>query len=409
MKIFTSRSNTNFLILALICLGSLSFFSGTNYHFLPAPKIFEVVFLILCCWSMATQFKINKFNFFMLLFIVAVIIIIFLRSYFIFGTGFIDTFIATKSLFYLIIFLFISTKKISISSDHIFHLFCITLYLFFAKYVVQYFIYNVNRPGIFGENNFEMMFLLILFTFVSIYNKLKITPCKSFLLFLVVLLSGSRSAQLSYVFIILLLQFSDVKSINLSILFKAVFAFGVVCILIVLSLTLRPINSLEGIDRFSFLLVFLDELKDMPLGNMLFGKLAIAPLQPASCSQLSYYTSLFSRSGDGTCYSVILHSFIMRAIIDFGLIGSLVIAYLYFMVLRTAGHHSFFSLAIISIGFINSLSVSGMNNIFYALGVLVTLTYCSSSSTSIRVRSHNQNITVAARAFADRKTFWQRS
>ncbi len=45
------------------------------------------------------------------------------------------------------------------------------------------------------------------------------------------------------------------------------------------------------------------------------------PLLPASCADLSYYQTLFSYAGDGRCYSVILHSFIMRVIYDHGIIG----------------------------------------------------------------------------------------
>lgn len=135
----------------------------------------------------------------------------------------------------------------------------------------------------------------------------------------------------------------------------------------------RRAASSTQVDRLNFLGVFLAEAQAFTALNWLFGTAPITPLSPGACHGLSYYESLFSSAGDGTCYSVILHAFVLRVIFDAGLVG-LAIAYggaWYFM--RRGRVRTGLAMTLLAIAFANGLSVSGLNNPYVALPILVAI------------------------------------
>ncbi|HEC0375713.1 TPA: hypothetical protein R1R29_005220, partial [Escherichia coli] len=76
---------------------------------------------------------------------------------------------------------------------------------------------------------------------------------------------------------------------------------------------------------------------------------------------------LFSFSGNGSCYSVILHSFNMRVIYDHGLaVTALTFIYL-IGVMKNAKRHQ--RLCVILIVLASGLSVSALNNVYTTLGI----------------------------------------
>ena len=78
---------------------------------------------------------------------------------------------------------------------------------------------------------------------------------------------------------------------------------------------------------------------------------------------------IYSYSGDGTCYSVILHSFLLRVIYDHGLLGFM------FLMGVVAIYLNKFSLkakiCILLIIISTALSVSSLNNVYVALALIM--------------------------------------
>ncbi|MGS2762733.1 hypothetical protein [Sinomicrobium sp. M5D2P9] len=127
--------------------------------------------------------------------------------------------------------------------------------------------------------------------------------------------------------------------------------------------------DIEKTDRFKFLMVFVDEIREWSIINYLFGADRITALSAEACSKLGYYQSLFSYSGDGSCYSVIFHSYILRAIYDHGIIGFILISVFVYFVITLSGFERKQALVIVGIALLNGLSVSSFNSVYFALGI----------------------------------------
>jgi hypothetical protein len=112
-------------------------------------------------------------------------------------------------------------------------------------------------------------------------------------------------------------------------------------------------------------------VKDWGVSDWFFGSKFITPLPSSACQALSFYEQLFSRSGSGQCYSVILHSFWLRIIYDFGLTGVLFVFFVFFSILKTNsyGHIERNSLLVTMV--LNGLSVSSFNSIFMVLSFFI--------------------------------------
>ncbi|WP_298532305.1 hypothetical protein [uncultured Algibacter sp.] len=125
--------------------------------------------------------------------------------------------------------------------------------------------------------------------------------------------------------------------------------------------------------RFQFLTVFLKEIENWTFLNYLFGASRITPLSENACRRLGYWQSLFSYSGDGSCYSVVLHSYIFRVIFDHGFIGLLFICYFVYSIIIRSGFSRTNGLIVLGIVFINGISVSSFNSVYFALGIMFFL------------------------------------
>jgi hypothetical protein len=79
---------------------------------------------------------------------------------------------------------------------------------------------------------------------------------------------------------------------------------------------------------------------------------------------------LFSRSGNGTCYSVVFHSFLLRAIFDHGILGLVFIIFSAYKLLVVSGVRKGAAVVFVAIVIINGLSVSSFNNLFYAVSTV---------------------------------------
>jgi len=126
-------------------------------------------------------------------------------------------------------------------------------------------------------------------------------------------------------------------------------------------------RAVESIDRFKFLNNFVIETKGWRLIDYIIGAPRLSPLSENVCDNLRYYSSLFSLSGDGSCYAVIFHSYILRAIFDHGVLGLLMLFYVVFYKLKISGYTQKDSLVFIAVLLLNGLSVSSFNSVYFVL------------------------------------------
>jgi len=237
-----------------------------------------------------------------------------------------------------------------------------------------------RRPGVLDENNFELILLNFIFYITHSRRRIGANLLATAILIAVVGLSGSRSGAIGAAIALAMMALERPRErvVVLSFIIPVGFLAGMLII------SERSIASLEEIDRFRFLTIFLREVSDWtPLG-FIFGARPLTPLSPDSCNQLAFYSGLFSRSGDGTCYSVILHSYALRVIFDHGVFGVVIlIGHLYFAYRSSAAtRRQMICLCLITTT--SALSISAFNSIYYAISAAVLL---SSSRNLSRVSS----------------------
>lgn len=228
-----------------------------------------------------------------------------------------------------------------------------------------------QRPGLFTENNFE----LALFSGLTVVVYGRLTRYRALLvvlLGLLVLLSGSRSGAVAYLIVVIYVLVSS-KTTNPLVKYLSLFATPISLLAVFIIFRTRSIQSNGVIDRLRFFDVFLYEMQTANLATWIFGHPPITPLTTGGCDALSYYDQLFSSTGDGTCYSVIFHSFIMRVVFDAGLLGLFVSILLPYYFLYRSGVAHFQNIALTLISLSNGLSVSGFNNPYVFLPMTLAI------------------------------------
>ncbi len=282
--------------------------------------------------------------------------------------NFLDFLLIYKSFIYLFFLTFLANKKLmtySVSSRFTIIIFSI----FFLKYLVTIALRISDRPIVFMENNFELMFLYALYLIRYSVNKEK------YLFFLglvgvITLLSLSRASLLMYCVLVVFVIYDSFKKTRVFIIPVAAVILGA---LIIYIFSQRS-QSLEDIDRYRFMLVWWSNVQHWGVFDWLLGSERVTPLSVESCRYMSYFKNLFSYAGDGRCYSVILHSFIFRVIYDHGLLGLIGIIWATYLLLVKSKLRKDVSLVFIAVVFINGLSVSSFNNLFYAISMVFLMT-----------------------------------
>lgn len=226
------------------------------------------------------------------------------------------------------------------------------------------------RPGLLLENNFEIPLFAGLV--VLVYGHLDKTRLLIVVtLGLLTVVSGSRSGVLAFV-VLAMYAVSQTDRGNVFVRYLALVALPFAG-LVAYSLFMDRAEGEVRLDRLNFLTVFLGETTDWTIIEWLFGTVPITPLSPGACSALSYYENLFSSTGDGSCYSVILHSFFMRVVFDAGIIGVLISFGVMWFLMRRSKVPVSLILALLAIAAVNSLSVSGPNNPYVILPILLAV------------------------------------
>lgn len=364
-RIFTS---------CILFVGFFGVLSPFEYNVLPSTVIFELLFLlssvIFICYKQKDFFRIISL-FFALYFVFS-----FIYAVFIVGANYLDVVQAFKAFIYISLFsAFLNKRIFELKSYEIFYKILVVIFL--IKYCYSR-IFSLDeimslRPGVFDENNFELVLLILMLVPLKKFNSSSFNVI-SFFVFFLVILSGSRSASVAFIFCMFFLHFSNFNR-------RSIFAFlflPIAIYLIYLMFDSRMSgNGYQEIDRFKLLNFFLYEVDGWGFFDFLFGAERITPLSDATCLSLPYYESLFSRSGNNSCYSVILHSYLLRVIFDHGiLLFFMMNIYLYKIVLNAKYDLRYF-MAIFMSMISSALSVSAYNSVYFALGMIFILTVYS--------------------------------
>jgi hypothetical protein len=229
-----------------------------------------------------------------------------------------------------------------------------------------------SRPVLFVENNFEISLFAGVFVLIHTYCHLNAQPLeiKWYLaLMLVIALSGSRSGALTGLIVTFFVtrKFKDLREWK----FLKNLIRTLALVVMIFTFTTRGVRISET-DRFSFLQVFFSETKVHSLSQWFFGNFIIRPLSDSGCTTLNYYQILVSDHVYGTCYSVILHSFLLRIVWDFGIVG-LAISFLaiFLRIYRHLPHP--LPLILTTLALVNAISVSGPNNVYVVFPLLLAI------------------------------------
>ncbi|WP_437396045.1 hypothetical protein [Flagellimonas lutimaris] len=180
-------------------------------------------------------------------------------------------------------------------------------------------------------------------------------------------MSGSKSGLLILLFILFLVNIKILVS-RIYIIIPSAIAL-VILVFLIFKSRMGGKFDIEKIDRFKFLMVFLEETKDWTVMDFLFGAERITALSLESCKKLSFYKELFSYENDGSCYSVIFHSYILRVIYDHGILIFLFMLLFVHKLIALSGFSRKNSFAVIGIALINGLSVSSFNSVYFIAGL----------------------------------------
>jgi hypothetical protein len=141
---------------------------------------------------------------------------------------------------------------------------------------------------------------------------------------------------------------------------------------LVVTLSIR-VQNLKDIDRYKFFVILLEELKKNSLIEWLVKpNLVLKSLSPDSCTSLRFYQLLLADTETNSCYSVILHSFVLRILFDFGPI-ILTLLLTVFFILFKRHFDSKVAFLCLMILILNGLSVSSINTGFGALPFVIIL------------------------------------
>lgn len=278
--------------------------------------------------------------------------------------NFLDFFQAYKSFWYLLLLIPISGSAFLTQQD-IVRLNRFFLCLFLAIYSVKKFALGIDRPIVLTENNFELLLVCILFYQACLVRD-TINIGEMITLGVIVFISGSRSSALCFAIIIAFLLIRGAPRR------RDLFAIGGLLGAVVMGAVLFQLRSgtgaVEDIDRVRFFFIFKEAIESWNFWQYLVGEPRVTALPQWACNQLSAYRGLFSYRGDGTCYSVILHSFDMRVIYDHGLVGLAFIIGALWKILDNVSPKV--RLCMVVLLLVNGLSVSAINNVYFALSLV---------------------------------------
>lgn len=286
-----------------------------------------------------------------------------------------DFALAFKAFYYVILLIPFSGREIFKPEDiSIFNKFI--LILFFCIYLVKRFFLGDDRPTVLVENNFELIFLSLTF-YASYLATRRINAVDTVIFIAIVAMSGSRSSAVAAALVLAFcVDFSRLKAKDI----LAGIGFGAVALAAIYIFISRTPSGITETDRARFFNYFLSSTESWSFIDFLFGAPRVTPLPEYACAALSFYQKLFSYSGDGKCYSVILHSFNLRVIYDHGIAGALFLygviwATLYRRTVRTR-------ICVVLVLLATGMSISALNNVYAITPIALLAALSSTTSTA---------------------------
>jgi hypothetical protein len=349
----------------LLVLAVLGVLSPGQFNVAPADSLLEVVFLVTT--ALLTR-RVGRGARTMLVVggLYVLVKTVLLLAY---GSASITDFLlAYKSFFYLIMLAFFVGKSV-FDTRRLATFTTVLVGAFLVKYGYSVALGLDDRPGVYLENNFELIMLMGL-----VYLAHPYLGRRKDLVFLglaaTVLLSGSRSAALGLLCVYVFLY---VRTSNRTwpLHLAGVAAVGYAVFALFSARTAE--QGAAQLDRLVFLKTFLYEVRGWPSWEFLTGSFPLTPLSPGSCGSLSFYSLLFSRTDPGTCYSVIFHSFVLRAIFDHGVLGLVVLYGLLWLALRRSQVTLRDATALLGLITLSGFSVSAFNSVFATILLAVAM------------------------------------
>lgn len=349
-------------VIAIIALGLLGFLMGAGYNFDEVKTVLTVILYIAPLYSFTVRGIYSK-NLVFGFFLIAYCIISFIKIVIVNEMDYRDFFIAYVIIFNAIILL-LTPKNATLINPETFYKYSIYIYiLFITKYTYSYLLGNF-RPGVFIENNFELMSIFLLYIGEVIHNK-KIQTIKFLFLTLIVAMSGSRSGMMAYIAVVYLTRESMLVNLKSFFIIYIIPLFGVVVIV-----SADRFIDISSIDRVQFMYYFISELKERSIFSYLFGAPRLTFLSDESCAALAHFEDMHSFTNPSQCLPLILHSMHFRAILDHGLILYAVVFFSLYVTMKSRNFSTNESLSVFSVLVLNGFSVSGLYSIFFALPLL---------------------------------------
>lgn len=333
-----------------------------KYNLINVNLSLELLFFLFALFT-ARSINFKSGDFLVVLTLLFYLILSFFSSIAFNGDEIVDFLMIFKAFVYLILLLIFKRNKL-LSIDTLYLIFVFLCGAILLKYFFGIFIVGIPRPGLLYENNSELLIIYILFFYLNKFHfKVKQNNIKFiFLIVLITLLSGSRSAALCAVVTLFLLNGFSFKT----------FFWG---LLATISLTIVQLQTrgfdLQEIDRFRFLIDFYQLYSQFSKLELLIGSPAITSLPEEVCLRYSFYESLVS-SDSRICYSVVFHSYILRALFDHGIFWSLLLMYGYFRLVKNEIGPEF-AIFVTIIALVNGLSVSSYNSIYLNFTLLLLI------------------------------------
>lgn len=375
-KINIYQSVLSIVVILLAIIG----FSPLFQPFFSVKSLFTIVLFL---FSILLFYRIEKS---LVFFLLVLLLYLFYSLYFLIfkKINLFDYLTVFLCFFYVMLLLFVTQKKL-ISLKFFNKLFRALLVIFLLRYAYVFFTYTTHRPRLFMENNFELLFLSILLV-GSIWKSKKVDILNLLMFSFIAISSGSRSG-IAIFFFILFVCFFKKEYIKAKYIWIYVLVFLGVSFASTIILDRMPKGGFQNIDRFWFLLYFFDEIENWSLWNYIFGSPIITALSTETCKGLSYYSELYSYKGDGSCYSVIFHSFILRIIFDHGFLGLFFLFYLIKRILVLSGFSKRYVIAMLGVLFLNSISISSLNSVFSIFGLMIVLMIKPDTTNKVQVNA----------------------
>jgi hypothetical protein len=348
----------------LVLLGVLGLATPRQFNLAPADSILELTFLVtaaLLARTLASGGRTLLVAGSLYLGLKTLLLMLYSTA------SIVDFLLAYKSFVYLVVLAFFVGKKV-IDGPRLARFTTFMVAAFFVKYAYSVALGFADRPGVYFENNFELI-LLIGLVYLA-YPYLARRDLVFAALVLTVLLSGSRSAALGLLCVYVFLY------VRMSNRWWSLHLAGVAAVGYAVSSIFAARAAEQGtaqLDRVVFLKTFLYEVREWPLWEFLTGAPPLTALSPGSCGSLRFYELLFSKTDPGVCYSVIFHSYLMRAVFDHGLIGLVLIYGLLWFGLRRSGATVRDVLALLGLITLSALSVSAFNSVFAAILLAIAM------------------------------------